>query len=388
MLTDVRLRQAKPDPGRVLKLADGHGLYLEIRPSGARIWRYRYRLDGRENLYTIGPYPQVSLAAARAALAQARDWVRAGQHPTAARAAAQAAARAETFGAVTQEWLDKHRPRWSATYRRQVERTLAADALPVLAARPMRSITAADLLAILQAVERRGAQAVAVNLRQWFSSIWRYAVATLRADHDPAAALRGAIVRLPVRHAEALREAALRHLLARLRHYGGLRSTALALELLLLTAVRGIELRRAAWTEIDWRGALWRIPAAHMKMRRPHWVPLSTQALARLRELQAITGAGPRLLPNTRQPAALMSATTLNRALAYLGLPHSAHDFRATVSTHLHEQGWRSDWIERQLAHVETSRTRAAYNHAEYLDERRRMLQAWADWLDTLRPHD
>lgn len=381
MLNDTRIRQTKP-ADKPIKLADSHGLYLEIRPTGAKLWRYRYRIDGKENVFAIGAYPAVSLADARQARDAARQLVQSGQHPAAARKQERLqriAEQANTFEAVAKEWIDKKRAHWSPYYLHQVERFLELDLFPKLGKRPIREIRPADLLTELQRVEKR-APTVALNLRQWSSAIFRYAVATLRADADPAAPLRGAIHRLPVQHARAMDAAGLRELKRRLVLFKGYRQTGIAIELLLLTMLRTIELRRGTWDEIDWHAGEWRIPAEKMKMRRPHIVPLSHQALELLRELQRITGAGEYLFPNTRRPTTIMSGTTVNRALEYMGWEHSGHDFRATASTRLRELGWRDDLIEMQLAHAERSKTRAAYNHWQYLPERRAMLQAWADY--------
>jgi integrase len=224
-------------------------------------------------------------------------------------------------------------------------------------------------------------------VRRWSSAIFRYAVATLRADGDPAAALKGAIHRAKVEHHKPLSRSQIVEFTKTLDKYGGYRTTVIALRLMLLTFVRTVELRKAEWSEFDLENAEWRIPAERMKMREPHIVPLSNQAVALLQELQTYTGGRGLLFPNYRNPKECMTATTLNRALERMGfngkgsIGFSAHGFRATASTLLNEMGYRSDVIERQLAHAERDKVRASYNHAEYMDERKVMMQEWADFL-------
>jgi integrase len=240
----------------------------------------------------------------------------------------------------------------------------------------------------MRRVEGRGAETVALMIRQWCSAIFRYAVATLRADGDPAAALKGAIARPRTEHHKPLSRRQIATFSKALESYGGYRTTVIALQLMLLTFVRTKELREAGWSEIDLSHAEWRIPEERMKMRDPHIVPLSKQAMKLLRELHTLTGGQRWLFPNSRRPNTCMTATTLNRALERMGfngkgsIGFSAHGFRATASTVLNEAGCRPDVIERQLAHKERNKVRAAYNQAEYLNERRTMMQLWADMID------
>jgi integrase len=251
-------------------------------------------------------------------------------------------------------------------------------------------VTAAHLLEIVRRVEGRGAETVALLARQWASAIFRYAVATLRADIDPAAALRGAIHRPKVVHRKPLSREQVADFVKAVDGYAGYRTTVIALRLMLLTFVRTVELRAAHWAEIDLDRAEWRIPAERMKMREPHIVPLSRQAVELLRELHTHTGGRGMLFPNYRNPKTCMTATTLNRALERMGfngkdsIGFSAHGFRATASTILNEMGFRPDVIERQLAHAERNKVRASYNQAEYLEERRAMMQQWADLTDEM----
>lgn len=385
-LTDAKCRNAKPTD-KPQRLADGGGLFLEVRPNGSKLWRYRYEIAGRENMLALGDYPAVSLADARKGRDAARELAKQGIHPSHARQADKArqiASNADTFKAVALEWVDQIQAKGrTALYVKQIKRDLEVDVFPTIGALPCRSVTPAHLLAIIKRVEKR-APVTAGNLRQWCGAIFRYAIATLRADTDPASALKGAIHRPKVEHHKPLSRNEIPEFLKALAAYRGNRSTVIALRLLLLTFVRPGELRAAEWTEFDLDGAEWRIPAERMKMREPHTIPLPPQAVALLRELQTITGGRRWLFPNTRRPETYMTGTTTNRALEYLGYGgrFSSHGFRSTASTILNEMGYRPDVIERQLAHKERNQVRAAYNRAQYLPERQQMLMDWADMID------
>jgi integrase len=409
-LTDAKIRNAKPTE-KPLKLTDGSGLYLEVRLSGSKLWRYRYRIAGRENVYAVGKFCQAppgesnaeqnnrkisgqfTLAEARQERDRCQGLVKLGIHPAhnrKAQRAVQFADNGNTFKAVALEWIGKKKSGWSRYYLRQVERFMETDVFPYVGSLPIRTVTAAQLLQILLRVESRGAKTVALLIRQWASSIFRYAVATLRADGDPAAALKGAITRRRTEHRKPLTRADIPRFMKSLESYGGYRTTVIALRLMLLTFVRTVELRTANWSEIDLDAGEWRIPAERMKMRELHIVPLSRQAVELLRELNTLTGGRTFLFPNYRRPTSCMTATTLNRALERMGfsgkdgIGFSAHGFRATASTMLNELGYRADVIERQLAHRERNKVRASYNQAEYLVERRAMMQSWANLIDEM----
>ena len=397
-LTDAKIRNTKPE-AKPVKLVDGGGLYLEVRPSGAKLWRYRYRIAGKENVFAVGEYfndkrgGHVSLDEARSERDKARALVKQGIHPAHHRQAERLATHAEnanTFEAVAREWIAKKKSGWTAYYLRQVERGMEADVFPKIGKLPIRSVTAAHLLEIVKLIEGRGAETVAVLVRQWASAIFRYAVATLRADSDPAAALKGAIHRPKVEHHKPMTRDQIGDFVKALDGYAGYRTTVIALRLMLLTFVRTVELRGAEWSEFDLDRAEWRIPSGRMKMREPHTVPLSWQAVELLRELHTYTGGRTFLFPNYRSPKTCMTATTLNRALERMGfngkdsIGFSAHGFRATASTILNETGFRPDVIERQLAHAERDKTRASYNQAEYMPERVAMMQQWADMVDSI----
>ena len=391
-LSDAKIRNAKHTE-KPQKLTDGGGLYLEVRPSGAKLWRYRYRIAGKENIFSIGEYPAVGLSDAREQHRKARGLVEQGTHPAHHRQAERLAtysANENTFEVVAREWISKKGINWSPYYRSQIENFLTADMFPYVGKLPIRNVTAAHLLKILQRVEERGANSVALLLRQWSSAIFRYAVATLRADTDPAAALIGAIHRPKVKHHKPLSRQDITDLAKGLDEFGGYRTTVIAIRLMLLTFVRTGELRKAEWPEFDLERAEWRIPKERMKMDELHIVPLSHQAVELIRELQTYTSGRRWLFPNYRNPQMCMCSTTINRALERMGLNgkdsigFSAHGFRATASTFLNESGYRSDVIERQLAHAERNKVRASYNQAEYMEERRSMMQDWADMVDTI----
>lgn len=389
-LTDSQVRGAKP-AAKLFKLFDGGGLFLLVKPNGAKLWRYKYRLGKTENLFAVGQYPETGIQKARELHADARKLVEQGIHPAVQKRANRlvaSTAAANTFEAVAQEWIDESKVHWTPYYQSQVETILGSYVFPQIGGLPVRSVTAAQLLAIVKKVAKKGdsgrpAPTVAILIRQWCSGIFRYAVATLRADSDPAGALKGAIRRPPVKHKTALSKESIRTLQQRIEGGGSTREVKIALRLLLLTFVRPGELRNALWSEFDLDVAQWRIPAERMKMRREHVVPLSSQAVELLRELR-MNARHQQLFPNERDSKRNMSITTMNRSLERLGYAgvFSAHGFRATASTLLNEMGYRPDVIERQLAHQERNSVRRSYNHAIYLAERKAMMQDWADLLD------
>lgn len=388
-LNDAHARNAKPKE-QPYKLTDGHGLFLLVMPNGTKAWRYRYELGGKENLFAIGNYPDLSLRQAREHREQARALVKRGIHPSHQRRADRltgSIAAANTFEAVAREWIDQQRNGWTPYYLKQVETMLSGDVFPHLGKLPIKEVQASQLLAILKRVAARGAPNVAILIRQWCSAIFRYAVATLRADNDASAALKGAISRPKVQHKKPLGQKDFAKFLARTSAVGATSQVRIALRLLLLTFVRPGELRCATWQEFNLEAAEWRIPAERMKMREPHIVPLSTQAVSLLDELRAASNGNSLLFPNNRDSRRPISPTTLNRALERMGYAgkFSAHGFRATASTMLNERGYQPDVIERQLAHRERNMVRASYNHATYLPERRRMMQEWADFIEAQR---
>ncbi|MEL4180214.1 tyrosine-type recombinase/integrase [Roseateles sp. PN1] len=394
-LTATAVKNAKlPPDKKQLKLADGGGLYLLLTATGSRLWRYKYRLAKEEHTYAIGAYPEISLQQAREEHSKAREVVASGGHPRAVREQLKLQKLqegADTFEYIAEEWIAKRKVAWSPYYLSQIRRAMDKDVFPAIGGMPIRQVTPLHLLALIKKVEARGAEVVAENIRQLASQIFRFAILNLRADTDPAAALKGVVQRPKIKHNIPLSPSQISDLLLRLKKSGGNRTTKLAIELLLLTFVRTVELRKARWTEFDIEGGIWRIPAERMKMGVEHLVPLSLQSIALLKELQAITGGSPWLFPNYRRPDDCMTPTTINRALERMGLNgagtigFAAHGFRGTASTLLHEWGFRHEAIERQLAHSERNKVSSAYNQAQYLAERTQMMSAWALKIDELR---
>ncbi|KWS53739.1 MULTISPECIES: tyrosine-type recombinase/integrase [Pseudomonas syringae group] len=386
-LTDIKIRQAKPGAAAI-KLTDSAGLFLEVRPNGSKLWRYRFRIAGKENTYAIGVYPDVTLSAARTERDIARGLVKAGRNPAHVRQtekAQQITENRNTFQLVAQEWIEKRLAQRTEKYRDQIERAFVNDVYPKIGRLPLREITAAQVLQIITNMDKRNATTLALMVRQWISAVFCYGVSTLRADADPAAAVRGAVKRGEINHSRPMDMEELGQYFKAVANYKGHRGTVIALYLLPFLFVRTVELRLAEWAEFDLDNALWQIPSKRMKMRRLHFVPLPPFALKLLTELRSIT-AGKYLFPGMRHPNQTISATTLNRAFEYMGLRDwHCHDFRATASTHLYESAaWRAEVIELQLAHNEPNKGKAAYNHAKYMDERVRMMNWWAEKLTAL----
>ena len=290
----------------------------------------------------------------------------------------------DSFERIAREWLEQHKIKVSDLYIKQITRTFELDVFPHIGKFGVRNINSHMILDVLTRMSKRGAESVALNAQQWISSVFRFAIVRLRADYDPVISVRGVVVKPPIKNSEAMTREDILELFKKLNKYGGMRTTYLSIRILLYSMLRTIEVRRGEWIEYDQDGALWTIPAHKMKKRRIHMIPLSRQLNDYLLELRDITGSNQYMVPNTRRPKTYMPATTVNRTLEYLGIPFTGHDFRATASTHLYEMGYAEHLVEMQLAHAETNKTKAAYNHAKYLNERREMLQFWADWLDRI----
>ncbi len=389
-LTNVAVQGAKPKAKRYI-LKDEKGLYLEVSPSGGKWWRLRYWIAGRENRLSLGTFPEVSLAQARARRDDARKLLAEGQDPSATRKAEKAEAQAggETFELVALEWFERFRSKWTEPHAGRILTRLKKDVFPFIGSRPIHEINAPELLSAMRRIEARGAIETAHRALQNCGQVFRYAVACGKAERDPSGDLRGALTPTKEKHHPSITDPKeLGELLRAIDAYQGSHVVRCALKLAPLVFVRPGELRKAEWSEVDLEAAEWRIPAAKMKMRAQHVVPLSLQAVAILRELHPLTGAGKYVFPGVRSSAKPMSENTVNAALRYMGYSTdqvTGHGFRSTASTLLNEQGWNRDAIERQLAHAERNNVRAAYNFAEFLPERRKMMQAWADFLDGLR---
>lgn len=390
-LTDIAIRAVKPTD-KPQKLFDGGGMFLFVTPTGARLWRLKYRIGGREKLLALGSYPQVSLKEARKKRDDARQMLSEGVDPSIAKkatATANVQRQANSFEIVAREWFAKNSPTWAENHSSKIIRRLERDIFPWIGDRPTADVTAPELLQALRRIEERGAIETAHRILQNCGQIFRYAIATGRAARDPAADLRGALPPTkPVHHPSLTDPKEIGPLLRALDGYSGTLTTKCALRLAPLVFVRPGELRKAEWKEFDLDKAEWRIPAARMKMRTVHLVPLSTQAIAILLEIKPLTGCGLYVFSGARSSKRPMSENTVNAALRRLGYSTdqmTGHGFRSMASTILNEQQWPADAIERQLAHMERDSVRAAYNYAEFLPQRRQMMQAWADYLDLLK---
>ncbi len=389
MLSDAKCRRARcPDGKRQIKISDERGLYLLVTYAGGRYWRMNYRYGGKQKTLAIGVYPEVSLAEARNQRNLARKILRDGRDPAVARRIDAGT----TFRAIADEWLQREAIDRAATTVEQNRSRLAQHILPRLGDIPVAEIRASDILRVLEHIDARGTPTTAHRCRSLIGQILRYAIATGRCESDPTPALRGAIRQPPARHMPALLDpAAIGCMLDAIMTYHGHHTIRHALMLLAYTFVRPGELRHAAWDEFDMNRHEWRIPDARMKMRGrgSHIVPLSRQALQILDTQRAISGHCVLVFPGIRDPRKPLSDNTLNSALRRMGVgkdQHVAHGFRAMARSLLAEHGWRPEIIERQLAHQEQSKVVAAYARAEHMDDRRAMMQEWADYLDSLTP--
>jgi len=389
MLTEAAVKGAKPST-KPRKLYDERGLFLFIPPTGARLWRLKYRLHGKEKLLALGAYPDVSLKRAREKRDDARRLIADGIDPSAKKQAEKHAS-AETFEAIATEWLDLQRKAFKAKTLEKAEWTFKDLLFPHIGSRPIRSITSPDLLAVLRRLESRGKHETAHRTKQRASQVFRFAIATGRAERDPTADLRGALAPIVVKnHAAVTDPAKVGELLRAIHSYNGQPVTEAAFKLAPLLFVRPGELRAARWEEfsLESEEPEWRIPAERMKMGEMHIVPLSQQAVGILRELHPLTGPDGYVFPSltdSNRPLSENALTAALRRIGYSGEQMTWHGFRTIASTLLNEQGWHPDLIELQLAHRERNAVRDAYNRAQRLPERRKMMQAWADYLEGLR---
>ena len=391
-LTDTAIRKAKPDD-KTRRIFDGGGLYLEVAPAGGKWWRLKYRYAGKEKRLSLGTYPDTGLKDAREKRDAARKLLAAGVDPGEQRKAAKAAGEeraANSFEVIAREWFAKHEPLWSLGHSSKVIARLENDAFPWLGGRPIADITAKELLTTVNRIVDRGAVETAHRVLQYCNQVLRYSIVTGRAERNPAADLRGALP--PVKqthHAAIIEPHAIGGLLRAIDGYQGSFVTRCALRLAPLLFVRPGELRHAEWAEFDLDAAQWNLPAEKMKMREPHLVPLAPQAVAILRELQALTGGGRYLFPSARSPRRPMSDNAVLSALRRMGYANdemSGHGFRAMARTVLDEVlHFRPDYIEHQLAHAVKDPNGRAYNRTAHLAERRKMMAAWAEYLDTLK---
>jgi len=391
-LSATAVKQAKPK-AKPYKLADGRGLFLMVNPGGGKYWRFKYRIDSREKLLALGIYPDISLADARIRHQNARDKLARGIDPGEVRKAEKLTRRlaaADTFEAIAREWFATKMHDRSKSHRDRTLRALEKDLFTVLGARPITSITAPQLLSALRLIEARGAVETAHRAKQTAGQIFRYAMVTGRAENDPSAAMNGALKNPKKKHLAAITNPAeVGRLMVSIEGFQGTPVVKAALRLSPLLFQRPGEIRSMEWTEINWNEACWEIPADKMKMRQPHVVPLSTQALAILRELEPLTGRGRYVFPSARGASRCLSENGVRSALRTLGYGNDTmtpHGFRAMARTILDEVlGVRVDYIEHQLAHAVKDANGRSYNRTTHLKGRAEMMQSWADYLYTLK---
>lgn len=388
-LTNLAVKQAKPG-AKTKKMADGGGLNLEIRANGSKYWRLAYRFNGKQKALALGVYPIVSLSDARKQREAAKELLQQGIDPSKAKQDQKAAISGENnFESIAMEWFGVQQSGWVKRHAQTILGRLSNHILPALGSTPIKAIDAPLLLAMLRKIEARGTLETARRVNQICGQVFRFAIAIGKADRNPSADLRGALTPPKPKHMASLTNPKdVAGLLRAIDGYHGSFATCCALKFAPLVFVRPGELRHAEWTEIDFDAAEWRIPAEKMKMKAPHVVPLSIQAIVVLQEIQGMTGQGKYVFPSERSHDRPMSDNTVNAALRRMGFSKeemTGHGFRSMASTLLNEQGWNRDAIERQLGHAERNKVRAAYNFAELLPERRKMMQGWADYLDQLK---
>lgn len=392
MLTLPAVKNAKPR-GKPYKLADGMGLSLLVEPTGAKLWRFRFRYGGKESMVSFGGWPEVSIADARAQRDDARRQLREGINPSTSRKLARIereVASGNTFRAVAADWIEANRNRWIDSHVVRVKASLDRDILPSLGDRPIADITAAEVLAVVRKVEKRDALDQAKRVLQRLTSIFALGVSSLRCPANPARELGGALKKAPkVKHRASLALDALQDYFERFAELTGGQATKTALALLPLTVVRVSELVEAPWSEFDLDNALWVIPAERMKMAREHRVPLSRQAVEMLLTLKPNDPKpGALVFPSPsdhRRPLSINAPLLALRRMGYAAGELTLHGWRSTFSTWAYETGYDGNVIEITLAHVDKNAVRAAYNNATYMDKRRQLLQDWADLLDAKR---
>lgn len=391
-LTEVSVKTAQGQT-KAFRLYDSAGLYLEVTPSGAKYWRFKYRYANKEKRLALGVYPEIGLKLARQRRDSARQLLNSGIDPSVERRAqkmSRNAAAGNSFEVIAREWLESRRAKWVPAHAVKVLHRIEKNLLPWLGNRPVLEITPPELLAVLRKAEQRGKLETARRARQIASQIFRYAIATSRAERDPTQDLRGALAPPTAKHLAAITDPRqVGPLLAAIDGYSGSAVVCAALRIAPLVFVRPGELRRARWAEFDFAGKLWRIPAERMKGKEPHIVPLSAQAMGVLNDLQPVSGMSEYVFPGARSMHRPMSENAINAALRYIGFDSQTmcgHGFRAMARTILDEVlNVRVDIIEHQLGHAVLDANGRAYNRTSHLEARRTMMQSWADYLDSLK---
>ena len=387
-LTARQVETAKPKE-KSYKLFDGGGLYLEVTAKGSRYWRMKYRFGGKEKRLAFGVFPTVTLAEAREMRNQAKKVLAAGGDPGEVKKeekAIQKLSTGNTFEAIAREWHKSKADRWSLRYRDEIIDTFEKDIFPYIGKRPIAEIKPLELLETLRRMEKRGALEKMRKVRQRCGEVYRYAIITGRAEYNPAPDLATALTPPKKQHFPFLTAEELPYFLKDLASYTGSVITKTATKIILLTAVRTQELRFARWQDIDLEKGIWEIPAEVMKMKRPHVVPLSKQVIELFNSLKPLSGHYELVFIGRNDHRKPISKESVNQVIELLGYKGrlTGHGFRHTMSTILHEKGYNSAWIETQLAHIDKNAIRGTYNHAQYLDGRREMMQWYADYMDEL----
>lgn len=384
-LNDRQIKHSKPKD-KPYKLTDGNGLYLHITPAGGKLWRLKYRIDGKEKTLSIGKYPHLSLVEAREAAENARKMKAQGIDPSQAKQQAKAerqAALLNTFEHIARDWHQNNISRWKPNHAQRIMRYLEKDVFPYIGSHPIQELRVVHIKQVLDAITARGVAETAEKIRQWINKIFNYALMLERVDGNPASALVGYIQPQTTEHMPALPREELTEFYRRLLQVDAEPQNRLCLMLLVLCFPRNTEIRGGEWKEINWQAKTWTIPASRMKRPREHLIPLSDWAIELLQELHQLTGKGRFMFPNRNTISGYISENTLGNILNRIGYKGIAtpHGFRSLASSILNEQGFNPDAIERQLAHVEENKIRAAYNRAEYLAERTEMMQWYSDYL-------
>lgn len=382
-LNDMQIRRAKPED-KPYTLGDGQGLSLLIEPNGSKSWRFRYRYAGKPKMISLGVYPTITLADARSRRDEARKLVAEGKNPSEVRKEQKRALQTESenaFEKIAREWHQLKSAKWSAGYASDIMEAFKNDIFPYVGTRPVGEIKPLELLNVLRKIEKRGALEKMRKVRQRCSEVFRYAIATGRAEYNPAADLSSALEVHQSNHFPFLKADEIPDFLRALEGYTGSKLVQIATKLLMITGVRTIELRAALWQEFDLDNAIWEIPAERMKMRRSHLVPLSAQALDLLIELKYMSGNYQLVFPGRNNPNKPMNEASINQLIKRIGYGGkvTGHGFRHTMSTILHEYGFESTWIEMQLAHCDKNKIRGIYNHADYYSNRKEMLNWYSE---------
>lgn len=393
-LSDAKIKTLKPEE-KTYRILDGDRLYIEVRSTGAKVWRFKFVHEGKESSMSLGEYPAIGLADARALRDEMKSKLARGIHPVKERKQAREEKTKKitnTFDAIAAEYLKERLVNTTERYREQFKDSLAKDISPVIGDKDVRDITSADVLNILKNTTARvrsqknhgTGEVTAIQNRKFIGAVMRYAIATLRAENDPTYAVRDVIARPEVEHARPLSKEEKKKARTNLNTYRGTETVKNAGFILLYTMLRTIEIRRMQWSWVDFDERIINFPKSAMKKNREHILPMSDQVYEILQKQYLNSGNHDLVFPAIFKPQEMLGQMTLNRMLEYIGLKNvSAHDFRATASTSLYEKGYEEDWIEKQLAHANSNRTKASYDHSKHLDARRKMLQDWADIVDS-----